>query len=250
MALAVRESPGANSAAAATTVTVNLGTTTVGGELILAVVGEAAGTTGNLSSITDTAGGNALTLGTGFSAGSTNTYLNWGFLANAPAGITGIKTTLTTGKTHSLQLIVVTGAATASPQDGTTATGSDAATATTHASTSVTTTNAADIVVAAINFDSTPGTITDPSSPWIMATVGGLAEVRVAYQIVAATGSYSATWTNTTAVRAAYLTMGFKAAAAAAGASIVASRRHRFSGLMPRRPAAFCTTDPLVPAHA
>jgi hypothetical protein len=195
-------------AAAATGATAS-GFTTTGGVLLVALVARSGGqSTGALSGITDSAGNTWLTATRGAVSGVTNTRLECWYAANA-ASVTSVVFASGTSQTWAWDILEITGMATATPVDVASPNYSGTTSSTTVATPAVTTLNAADVIIA--SFHCNTATPTAPGGSWTnLATFDdGTAPARGVYQVVAATGSYSATWTLSAAQAAGVLTVGF-----------------------------------------
>lgn len=205
-------------------------TNTIGNLLVLLYARSGGLATGQVTSITD-ASGNTWTVGTrGAVSGGTNTRLEAWYCANA-ASTTRITVNSGTSQVNSWSVLEFSGVATTTPLDVASGDNSATASSTTVATPSITTANASDLLIAAAHF---PQTTTTAPSGWTALTdydYSTTGSGRGAYQVVSATGTYSASWTAGSAVAAGVLTLAFKAGAASAQTKTLSGRVAPAAGL-------------------
>lgn len=207
----------ANNNSGATSVVVTISTTT--GNLLVANIHVNSETAITVTSVTDTASNTwTKAVNTTSSTGSGNRAEIW-YAANATA-VSSVTVTISAAQVVVANISEYSGVATSSPLDGTPqgvsrtscSTGGSACT-----SPSLTTTNADDLLVTTLSVrNSGSPTFTGPGSPWNLLTHAGndrpSSYLKPAYQIVAATGTYSASWDMSVADTVDTAIVAFKAA--------------------------------------
>lgn len=168
------------------------------GNCLMAICANSSGST-NPFTVTDNSGSNTWALlGAGFQSGGANTRIEIWVALNVVAGS---YTITATGGTTSAGVVGIewSGVATASATDVTAAGGN--VTATTFGNVGQTTTNANDVLVIAINYNTVSGanTATDNNvgGIWTANSAASISSMvaKSDYAVVSATGTYSNTWT-------------------------------------------------------
>lgn len=210
----VRQTTGSSASSANATATITASTP---GNLLVAFYARSGGLgTGALTGVTDSAG-QTWTLATrGAVSGVANTRIECWYVAST-ASVTSVTFSSGTAQINSWNVLEFSGAAASAPLDVASADNSAAAAATTIATPSVTTTADGDLVLAAIHYTQTSGTLATAGftalTDYDYTTTGS---GRAAYRVGAPVGAYSASWTLGAAQAAGVITVAFKAAAGAA----------------------------------
>lgn len=207
----------AGNAAAASNATANVTSTT--GNLLVALVARIGGTaTGALTGVIDSASNTWLPTAVtrGAVSGAQHTRIECWACPNATA-VTSVTFQSGTSQYYAWNIVEFSNAATSEPTDVASPDYSSAASSTTITTPSISTTNANDIVIAAIHYPLATGALDSGLANALddFDDAGNTGSGRAAYEIVAATGSYSATWTLGSARTAGTLTVAFKGGAAA-----------------------------------
>ena len=190
-------------------------TATTAGNFLIAIYARSGGlASGQLTSVVDSAGQAWSMITRGAASGGTNTRVEIWYRANS-ASITSITFTSATAQSNSWNVTEWSGVATATPVDVASPDGSSNLATATQTTPSITTLNPNDLVITGLHFPR--ATTTDPGAPWSLLTNFDdttIGSGRAAYQIVSATGSFSATWVLGTAKNAGEFTVSLAGAVA------------------------------------